>query len=164
MVKSAQNAERKPVFVQQEIWDDKTQMCSHRLASRATKTLNPMFVFQTTMYFWKIYETGGKNCTFPWSMAAIGCRLFSNNVRFAACVLRNHGTQTITINLISQEIEKWSGSWFTAGRKSALWLCCQVVLVLLQCQDGFKSLSQRKTQPSLSISTLLWLMHFPKPL
>lgn len=84
-------------------------MCSHRLASRATKTLNPMFVFQTTMYFWKIYDRQGeKNCTFPWSVAAVGCRLFSNNVRFAACVLRNHGTQTITINLISQEIEKWS--------------------------------------------------------
>lgn len=75
MVKSAQNAECKPVFVQQEIWDDKTQMCPHRLASRATKTLNPMFVFQTTMYFWKIYETGEKNVHFhgAWRPSDVAC-------------------------------------------------------------------------------------------
>lgn len=50
-------------------------MCSHRLASRATKTLNPMFVFQTTMYFWKIYETGEKNVHFhgAWRPSDVAC-------------------------------------------------------------------------------------------
>lgn len=30
-------------------------MCLHRLALRATVTLNPTLIFQTTMCFWKIY-------------------------------------------------------------------------------------------------------------
>jgi len=87
---------------QEEIQDDKTQMCFHCLASTAPVTLNPSLLFQTTMCFWKIYAMEKNKCygygdgrlrvpgggSDSRSVEMVGCCLFSNSRSLSACFLQ----------------------------------------------------------------------------